>query len=242
MDAPVVSDLEFRAVSDTGPEERYAYFVRRVVEWETVYVLHHDGIATVRTEAGDAVPIWPHRRFADDAAGGFPGYAPVEQGGGWLVGSLLPDLREQEMELIVMYLPERLARRVPADELLRDVEEERTAGRPAGTAPPMTDDLEARYERWFDAVRQAGSAWMLADDEHNAVMEDPDEPRDLHMLFVSETDAAGHADGETRPAALELGELVPILESADERGDGLTLWDGERWVIADPGPLADALR
>jgi hypothetical protein len=101
--------------------------------------------------------------------------------------------------------------------------------------------LEERYDRWVETARAAGRVWMLADDEHNVVMEDPDEDRDLHMFFTSADDARPHAEGAAEPYDMDLETIVPILRKAEDRGDGLALWDGQSWVVADPGPLADDL-
>lgn len=104
------------------------------------------------------------------------------------------------------------------------------------------EQLQDRYAEWVDAVLAAGEAWIIGDDEHNTVFEDPEEDRDLHLMFSSRADAEAHSDrgGVTDPIPVE--DLIPILEKADGRGDGLALWHGESWIVADPGPLAEELR
>jgi hypothetical protein len=104
------------------------------------------------------------------------------------------------------------------------------------------EELQERYQAWVDAVVDAGEVWIIGDDEHNTVFEDPDEDRDLHLMFSSRRDAQAHADRGEVLDPIPLADLIPILEKADGRGDGLALWHGDRWIVADPGPLADELR
>ncbi len=104
------------------------------------------------------------------------------------------------------------------------------------------DELQQRYQQWVDAVVEGGKVWTVGSEEFNTVIEDPDEDRDLHLMFSSRRDAQAHADGAEVHEPIELADLIPILEKAEGRGDGLALWQGKRWIVADPGPLAAELR
>ena len=104
------------------------------------------------------------------------------------------------------------------------------------------DELQQRYQQWVDAVVEGGKVWTVGNEEFNTVIEDPDEDRDLHLMFSSRRDAQAHADGAEVHEPIELEDLIGILEKAEGRGDGLALWQGESWIVADPGPLAEELR
>jgi hypothetical protein len=105
-----------------------------------------------------------------------------------------------------------------------------------------SDDLQQRYQAWVDAVIEAGEAWIIGDDEHNTVFEDPDEDRDLHLMFASRADAERHSERGSVTDPIPLEDLPEILDKAEDRGDGLALWYGDSWIVADPGPLAEELR
>ena len=85
--------------------------------------------------------------------------------------------------------------------------------------PSNPDELRERYQAWVDAVIEGGAAYIIGDGEHNRVFEDPDEDRDLNLMFSSLQDAQGRADpgGVIDPIALD--DLVTILDSADGRGE-----------------------
>jgi hypothetical protein len=104
------------------------------------------------------------------------------------------------------------------------------------------DELQERYQQWVDAVCEGGEVYIIGDDEYNTVFEDPDEDRDLHLMFSSRQDAQAHADRGQVLDPIALEDLIPILEKAEGRGDGLALWHGDSWIVADPGPLAEELR
>jgi len=60
------------------------------------------------------------------------------------------------------------------------------------------------------------------------------------MFFSTEEDAAAKSQG-TSPAELALDELAPLFEQIEERGEGLALWDGDSWIVAEPSALAASL-
>jgi hypothetical protein len=104
------------------------------------------------------------------------------------------------------------------------------------------EELQERYGQWVDAVLEGGAVWIIGDEEHNTVFEDPDEDRDLHLMFSSRQDAEAHADRGQVLDPIALADLIPILDKADGLGDGLALWHGDSWIVAEPGPLAGELR
>ncbi|MGM0557054.1 MAG: DUF2750 domain-containing protein [Myxococcota bacterium] len=56
---------ELRAVLARDAEQRYRYFLTRVVEEQAVYGLFDDGWALLRDERGrELFPVWPHPRYA----------------------------------------------------------------------------------------------------------------------------------------------------------------------------------
>lgn len=104
------------------------------------------------------------------------------------------------------------------------------------------EELQDRYQSWVDAVLAAREVWITGNDDDNAVIEDPDEDRDLHLMFSSRKDAEAEAEEGRYASAITVEDLVEILDKADRRGDGLALWQGQSWIVADPGPLAEELR
>ena len=69
--------------------------------------------------------------------------------------------------------------------------------------------------------------WTIGDDDHNTVFEDPDEDRDLHLLFSSRADAERHPErGRLQEPPLPLADFPEILDRIDARGEGLAPPDG----------------
>lgn len=71
-----IDDLEYASILKLSAQRRYQYFVKRVADWKEIWSLKDtDGWTLVGDEEGqEAVPVWPHARFAE-------GYAN-ENGGG----------------------------------------------------------------------------------------------------------------------------------------------------------------
>lgn len=106
-------------------------------------------------------------------------------------------------------------------------------------------ELQERYDAWVDAVVAGGEVWYLGDDQHNTVIEDPEEDRDLNLLFCSRADAERqqHLEGErVQDPPLPLADFPEVLDRVEARGEGLALWQDDSWIIAEPGPLAAELR
>lgn len=104
-------------------------------------------------------------------------------------------------------------------------------------------ELEERYQAWVEAVLAGGEIWTIGEGDRNTVIEDPDSDRDLNLLFSSRADAERHAErGEVQEPPLPLADFPEILDRVEARGEGLALWHGESWIVADPAPLAAELR
>jgi Protein of unknown function (DUF2750) len=72
-------DKEFESVLALPGDRRYAYFIKRVADWELVYSLAaDDGWALAGDDGGhELLPIWPHERFAAACTmGNWAGYQP----------------------------------------------------------------------------------------------------------------------------------------------------------------------
>lgn len=70
---------KLKEVSDLEASDRYAYFIRKVCDFEVVWGLHKDGWATAEMEASVIIPVWPEREFAEQSASGeWSGHEPRE--------------------------------------------------------------------------------------------------------------------------------------------------------------------
>jgi hypothetical protein len=75
----VMDDKEFEAVFSLPAQRRYAYLLKRVVDWERIWSLSaQEGWALSGDDEGhELVPVWPHERFAAACAeGSWRGYEP----------------------------------------------------------------------------------------------------------------------------------------------------------------------
>lgn len=107
----------------------------------------------------------------------------------------------------------------------------------------MSEDLVDRFEAWVEKVVRAGEYWIVVDDtEQNTVLEDPEQDRDLHLLYATE-DAARRSGAEApadagkglRPASMPVADLPALCDSTEGRGEAFALWEDEgRWVVAEP--------
>jgi hypothetical protein len=103
-------------------------------------------------------------------------------------------------------------------------------------------ELEERYRSWVEEVLARGEVWIIGEGDLNTVIEDPNESRDLNLLFSSRTDAEQHRErGEVFPP-IAVDDLPALLDRVEARGEGLALWHRDRWIVADPAPLAEELR
>lgn len=107
-------------------EDRYAYFVRKIADFEEVWGLYNDGWALMADEEKNEVfPFWPESEFAQLCAKDkWSSYEPksidihvfLEK---WLVG-----MQRDKKNVGVFYTPERKGVVVSAKELEVDLKEE----------------------------------------------------------------------------------------------------------------------
>lgn len=65
----MVNDKEFQAVIKLPANIRYEYFIKKVVDEETVWGLYNDGWAVTEDEDGTLLlPFWPKKAFAQHCA------------------------------------------------------------------------------------------------------------------------------------------------------------------------------
>jgi hypothetical protein len=77
----VMDDREFEAVLSLLSQRRYAYLLKRVVDWERIWSLgtEEDWALSSDDEGQELAPVWPHERFVAACAEG--------SWCGWSVGS-----------------------------------------------------------------------------------------------------------------------------------------------------------
>ena len=95
-----LDDEEFEAVRGLPPVERYEYFMERVLEHGTVWVLVRPsddlvGLVEASDEGVTYMMVWPHERFAD-----------AERERDWAVYQAKPFTLEQWVEGVVSRLAE----------------------------------------------------------------------------------------------------------------------------------------
>ncbi len=67
-----LTNSELRRVASLSGDERYDYFVEKIVEWGEVWSLYSDdGWVGVTSQDGEeCLPVWPHRDFAAEWVSG----------------------------------------------------------------------------------------------------------------------------------------------------------------------------
>jgi len=124
-----VSDRELAAVSALSNRERYAHFLKRVADTQSVWSLRaSDGgwLLAGRTAGGDPVlvPVWPHARYAEacatDAwAGSVPAAIVLDA---WL-DDWLPGIAAAGRAVLVFPTPAAGGAEVDVEQLRADLEE-----------------------------------------------------------------------------------------------------------------------
>jgi hypothetical protein len=129
-----LSDEEFQAVSGLPPGERYNHLVKRVADWQWIWVLEDDsGLAGSADEQGRRyLPTWPHARYAeaaaiDEWAGTRPNAVEIHE---W-VENVLPGVAEKEGMIAAFPTPGDQGFIVPPLGMKADIEEELTLYEPA---------------------------------------------------------------------------------------------------------------
>jgi hypothetical protein len=67
-----LDEKDIETASALGPSERYAHFLKRVLETKELWSLKGDDgfVAMVDDEGHAGLPLWPHHRFAEQHATG----------------------------------------------------------------------------------------------------------------------------------------------------------------------------
>ncbi len=119
----------------------------------------------------------------------------------------------------------------------------------------MSDDVE-RFEAWVEDIVRAGRFWIVVGPTgENTVLEDPEQDRDLQLLYPTEADAQKAADlpadagKDLRPDSIETDDLPGLCEAAEGRGEAFALWmagadpasEAESWLIAEADLLREEL-
>jgi hypothetical protein len=111
-----------------------------------------------------------------------------------------------------------------------------------------SDDLEDRFASWVEAVVRARRFWIVVGPtDKNTVLEDPEEDRDLQLLYATEADARADAERDAnagrdlRPDSMETDDLPALCDAAERRGDAFALWQNESSIVAEPDMLREEL-
>jgi len=123
-----LNEQEFRAVSALPAGERYNHFVKRVADWEWVWVLEAPEGGLAQAASDEGVPylaVWPHPHYAeacasDDWSGAKAAAFEVHE---W-VYEFLPQLAGEGTMLVVFPTPDQQGFVVPPAGMKEDLESE----------------------------------------------------------------------------------------------------------------------
>jgi hypothetical protein len=122
-----MNDQEFSAVLALPGDRRYAYFIKRVVDWQQVWSLASvDGWMLAGDNVGhELVPVWPHPRFAaacavEQWAGAEPQVITLSA---WLA-HWLPGILRDQRQIAVFPTPTVQGIVRAADRLKQDLDQE----------------------------------------------------------------------------------------------------------------------
>ena len=105
--------------------ERYEYFIKKVADSQAVWSLWNDGWALMGDDEGEAVPVWPHPRFAEAfATAAWEGHRPrkitLED---WLV-KWIPGMEADHRKVAVFPVEGGTTTKASPGQLRTDLEEE----------------------------------------------------------------------------------------------------------------------
>jgi hypothetical protein len=130
-----MNDAQFRAVSALPGVQRYAHFIKRVVDWAEVWILRNaEGwVFAAGDEGPELVPVWPHERYAQACAvGAWEGTTPEAISLKDWIERWTPRIARDGLEVTVFPLPVGPAVRV--------------------TPQRLADDLLAYADLWYDGL------------------------------------------------------------------------------------------
>jgi hypothetical protein len=118
-DRLIVSSKERDAVLKLNASQRYAYFIKRVVDWQVAWGLWEDGWALVSDNQGHTgFPLWPAREFAEVClAQEWAGYQPEQIALVDLINELLVRLGDDGLFVGVFQTPTDKGMLLPPDKL-----------------------------------------------------------------------------------------------------------------------------
>ena len=103
-----LSDQEFDAVSRLSGRQRFAHFLTRVADWETVWGLRDEAgwAAVADSEDHSSFPVWPHPRYrAACADREWAGNAPAAIDVHPFLAEWLPAMASEKVSLAVFPSP-----------------------------------------------------------------------------------------------------------------------------------------
>lgn len=122
-----LSKKEIEIMSTKNNKDRYIYFIKRVVDGETAWVLDNDGFAlSSGGDNHDILMLWPAREYAENCAtDDWKDYKAKALSLNYIIEELLPNLSAKGVELGVFMTPYiSNAPVVSAEKLLLDLENE----------------------------------------------------------------------------------------------------------------------
>lgn len=121
------NDQEFESLLRLPPHKRYAYFVKRVVDFDRVWMIEDDeGLMSFNHEGGEILPVWPARRYAEHAVKkNLPDvrYVAIDTRR-WLERTLAPLKDADDVEISVFADAEGYGQQATASDMIADIEAE----------------------------------------------------------------------------------------------------------------------
>ncbi|AIR68647.1 DUF2750 domain-containing protein [Dickeya fangzhongdai] len=122
-----LSAKEIEVMSKKGNEDRYIYFIKRVADNESAWVLDDDGFALSSDDAGnDFIVFWPAKEYAEACAVDvWSNYKAKEIELDYIIDELLPNLSDDGLNIGIFMVPSTTDTPiVSADKLLEDLQNE----------------------------------------------------------------------------------------------------------------------
>lgn len=120
----LLHEKEFDQVRRLPPLGRYEYFIKRVADSQSLWSLWSDGWALMGDDEGEAVPVWPHPRFAEAfATGEWDGYSPQRIGLDDWLAKWIPGMETDRRRVAVFPAEGATTKATPA-QLRHDLERE----------------------------------------------------------------------------------------------------------------------
>lgn len=140
------TDPEFEAVLRLSPADRYEHFLKRVVDFDQVWMIEDDaGLVTFNHGDNEVLPVWPARRYAEHAMeralrdwiGARYVSRPVRD---WLEGTLKPLTDEAGLAVAVFADADGEGLSVSISDIVADLQDE--LGRRLDSLPGFDPDAE----------------------------------------------------------------------------------------------------